>query len=52
VARLVDGVQPYGESQIVWQGVDARGQPVASGLYFARLEADGFVQTQKLVLMR
>lgn len=46
VATLVDGVEEAGYRQVRW---DAR--PLASGIYFCRLEAGGFVDTRKMVLL-
>ncbi len=47
VASLVDGVQNAGTYQLVW-----RPENLASGVYLYRLEAEGFVQTRKLILIR
>ena len=47
VASLVDGWVPSGEHRYQW---DAGG--LASGVYYYHLEADGFVDTRKLVLMK
>lgn len=47
VGVLTDGKQLPGEHSIRW---DATG--VAAGIYFCRLESDGFVRTMRLVLVR
>jgi hypothetical protein len=47
VAELVNGWRDAGDHEITF---DASGLP--SGIYLARLSADGFTQTQKLVLMK
>jgi len=47
VALLADGLQEAGAHQVVF---DAAALP--SGVYFARLEADGRVATQKLLLVK
>jgi hypothetical protein len=36
----------------VWYARNSRGNPVASGVYFYRLRAEGFQQTRKMVLIR
>ncbi len=41
-----------GTHEVVWQGTDSDGRALASGVFFARLEADGFVGTQRMVLVR
>jgi hypothetical protein len=52
VRTLLDGFQPGGPGTAVWDGTDAAGDPAASGLYFYRLEADGFTQTKKMLLLK
>ena len=47
VARLVDSRQLAGFHTITW---NATGFP--SGIYLCRMEAEGFMQTRKLVLMK
>ena len=47
VATLVDGVQSPGPHEVVF-----RGSGLASGVYFYRLESDGFTQTKKLMLLK
>ena len=47
VGVLVSGVQPAGEHVVEW---NARG--IASGIYFCRLSAGGFIVTKKIVLLR
>ena len=41
-----------GAHSVRWDGTDARGGRVASGVYFCRLEAGGDVLTRKLVLLK
>jgi flagellar hook assembly protein FlgD len=41
-----------GHHSIVWDGTDARGNQVASGIYFYRLRAGIVNQTRKMVLLR
>ncbi len=52
VKQLVNGVQPAGNHQIVWDGRNASNTQVASGVYFYRLAAGQFVQTKKMVLLK
>lgn len=52
VLRLLDGPLAPGERSVVWNGRDGAGRRLASGLYFARLEADGRSATARLLLLR
>jgi hypothetical protein len=52
VARLIDEKRPAGLHEVRWDGRDAAGRALASGVYFYRLEAAGRVLTRKLVLVR
>jgi len=47
VAELLNGVMEPGTHQVVW---DAKEMP--SGIYFCRMKATGFQNTQKLVLLK
>lgn len=52
VGVLVDGVRDAGPGEVVWDGRDAKGSRVASGVYRARLEVDGVaVDHQALTLV-
>ena len=52
VAELVSGQQSEGIHQAVWDGRDAAGVSVASGLYLYRIEAGTFRQTRKMTLLK
>jgi hypothetical protein len=52
VKTLVDGYLEAGQHSVVWDGRDEFGSDVASGIYFYRVEADGFTQTKKMVLLK
>jgi hypothetical protein len=53
LVRIVsEGQRPAGHYEVVWDGKDKNGEPVASGLYFSRLIATGFSQTRKMVLLK
>lgn len=52
VRVLEDGFKPAGRYQVTWNGKDAAGATVASGAYFCRMEADGFVRTMKMTLLK
>jgi len=52
VRVLADGPLAAGEHRRVWDGRDAAGRPLASGLYLARLRAPGVSECRKLVLLK
>jgi hypothetical protein len=52
VARLVDAVGVEGTNWVRWSGTDGSGRPVASGVYFYRLETPSVDVTRKMVLAR
>jgi 3-phytase len=52
VARLTDGRQPAGQHTLAWDGRDAAGRPLPSGVYFVRLRLGALQQTAKITLLR
>ncbi len=52
VAVLAEGVHAAGEHEAVWNGRDAAGRQLGSGVYFVRLEAAGSVSTRKMVMVK
>ena len=52
VKTLVSGVLPGGRHEARWDGRNERGGAVASGIYFARLQAGGTQDARKLILLR
>ena len=41
-----------GYHQVIWQGRDTYGNTVPSGMYFYRMEANGFSSTRKMVFLK
>ncbi len=52
VRTLASGTLAAGAHRAVWTGQDDRGRPVPSGVYLARLQAAGTVQSQRLSLIK
>ena len=52
VRTLVNSVQIEGNHQVSWNGLDNTGSPVASGVYFYQMTAEGFTETRKLLILR
>jgi len=52
VTTLVDGVVAAGETDVIWNGHDARGASVSSGIYFYRLSSAKQTLTRKMILLK
>lgn len=52
VKTLADGQFDAGTHTLDWDGRDASGRPVASGVYFYRMQAGGFEATRTLTVAR
>ena len=52
VATVYEGMLPEGGASVVWDGVDSSGHRAASGVYFARAEAEGQQASSKVVYLR
>jgi hypothetical protein len=52
VRTLVDGPGKPGAHVVSWDGTDAAGRPVASGVYFYRLRWNGQEDAKRMVLIR
>ena len=52
VVTLVDREVEAGRHEVVWNGTNEAGDPVASGVYFSRLMAMGEEHSAKMVLLK
>jgi len=52
IATLFDRAAPAGRHDLLWDGTDERGQVVASGVYFYRLDVGDESRTRKMLLLR
>lgn len=52
VTRLLAAELPAGRHHATWNGQDRRGRPVASGVYFVALSANGIREVKKAVLVK
>ena len=52
VRMLVSAAQGPGYHSVTWDGKDAYGRPVSSGIYFYRLMSNEFVQTRKMIMLK
>jgi hypothetical protein len=52
VTTLIDGDRPPGHLAVSWDGTDAAGHPVASGIYIYRLSTGDHEASNRMVLSR
>ncbi len=52
VRTLVDGFNTVGPHQVLWDGLNNNGNPVATGVYFYRLVGDEFATTKRMTLVK
>ncbi|SVD67491.1 uncharacterized protein METZ01_LOCUS420345, partial [marine metagenome] len=52
VATLVNSHQQAGFKSVQWDGTDSMGRAVSAGVYLYRIEAEEFVETKKMVLLK
>jgi len=52
VRTLVDEDRPAGSFRATWDGADDSGRSAASGIYFVKMKAGDFVQTNRALLIR
>lgn len=52
IKDLVDDYMEPGVHQVVWDGKDASGSSVASGVYFYKISAKDYSETKKMVLLK
>jgi len=52
VKSLVNEVRAAGSHKIVWNGQDDFGREVGSGIYFYRMQTEGYAATKKMLLMK
>jgi hypothetical protein len=52
VKTLVDESVSAGNKRVMWDGTDAAGRTMQSGIYFYRISAADFSQTRKMMLLK
>ena len=52
ITQLVNTTQQAGFKSIQWDAKDSRGKLVSAGVYIYQIQADEFVQTRKMVLLK
>ncbi len=52
VKTLLQGDLPAGDQSVLWDGTTSGGYPVATGVYFYRLETDDTVMSRRMMLLK
>ena len=53
VRTITNTLYPAGQHQVVWDGTDQSGKPVASGIYIYRINTNnGFSKARKMMLLK
>ena len=59
IAVLMDGIQPEGAGEVVWDGRNSHGESLPSGVYFYRIDArdaagtgEAFTMTRRMLLLK
>ena len=52
VRTLINGFYAAGQYSVTWNGRDNLENPVPSGMYLYQLEADGFSEIRKMILVK
>jgi len=52
LVRLIDGNKQPGRYEVSWNGRNSAGNLLSSGIYFFRIEADDFIKTKKMTLIK
>ncbi|MCD4651734.1 MAG: T9SS type A sorting domain-containing protein [Candidatus Cloacimonetes bacterium] len=52
VKKLVNKHMPAGRHSVLWNGVNSSGKSIPSGVYFYRMVSNGYVHTDKMILLK
>ncbi|HXF49600.1 MAG TPA: FlgD immunoglobulin-like domain containing protein, partial [Verrucomicrobiae bacterium] len=52
VKVLVEAEQSAGDYKVHWDGIDAEGKLLSSGIYIYRLKIENLSETKKMILVR
>jgi hypothetical protein len=52
IRNLVNNIEQSGSHSVNWNGKDGSGNNVSAGIYLYRIQAGGYVETRKMVLLK
>ena len=52
IKRILIGNQMAGQNSIQWDGTNNKGETVSAGVYFYSIEAEGYLETKKMILLK
>jgi len=52
VKQLLNENLPSGKHSVIFNGKDTHGRPVASGVYFYRMQAGNFKASGRMIMMK
>ena len=52
IKKLVSNQKNIGSHYIAWDGTNDQGKTVSPGIYLYRIDADGYTQTKKMLLLK
>ena len=52
IKRILSGNQMAGQNSIQWDGTNNKGDTVSAGVYFFSIEAEGHLETKKMILLK
>ena len=52
VKRVISKMQNSGSFEVLWNGTNEQGHPVSTGIYLTKLQAGGFTDVRKMLLIR
>ena len=52
VKTLVNETKGAGFNSVQWNDTNNQGEPISAGVYFYSIEADDFIQTRKMILLK
>ena len=52
IKEIVNGNKIAGQNLVQWDGTNYKGQTVSAGVYFYSVEAEGHLETKKMILLK